>query len=437
MVALIVVDREAWHWNWASWDQEKIVSVGDFQYTVYWDADRVLVLARRDLRDNTVQTLRLPSYTLSADDRHRNTCLGVSAADGRLHLSWDHHNNRLNYARSVAGFLARPPLKLTAADIEPARPLLLADEPRLESRVTYPRFLTDAGRNLYLCYRLGSSGKGDKYLHRYDAVAGCWTRLGKVSDLRGTYEPWKDSTTRSAYLHDLLFDRRNRLHASWVFRERSASWASNHDLYYAYSDDGGLTWLNNAGQKAADLAAEDPLELADPGLMVREIPVFSWMINSGCLALDSKNRPHVMAYKLPGTYRPDGLTHSPPEEVRKQLRFVHYWRGDDGKWQGGEPIPDAGSGGEPHRGDIVFDRDDTLYFFYRPKESQQGFRCLESRAKDDWRDWVAYPLTSPELTGLDASKHDRPRWVERGILSFTVKVGGSGFGIVDLVRSDQ
>jgi hypothetical protein len=121
-----VVDSDVWRWNWASWDQDKIATVGDFQYTVFWDADGVFVLARRDLRDQRVQTLRRPDFKLSSDDPHRNTCLGVSPQDGRLHLSWDHHNNPLRYARSRAGFLTNPPPQLSVEDIERWRSYPLA-----------------------------------------------------------------------------------------------------------------------------------------------------------------------------------------------------------------------------------------------------------------------------------------------------------------------
>lgn len=38
-----------------------------------------------------------------------------------------------------------------------------------ESRVTYPRFFTDADDRLYFAYRQGGSGNGDILLHRQDA----------------------------------------------------------------------------------------------------------------------------------------------------------------------------------------------------------------------------------------------------------------------------
>jgi len=422
----VMVDREAWKWNHSSWDQEKIVTFGDFQYTVYWNVDRVFVLARRDLRDNTVQTLRLLKFKLTSNDRHRNTCLGVSCADGRLHLSWDHHNNQLNYTKSRAGFLTKPPLQIGAADIEPAGPML--SEPKLESKITYPRFLNDHKGNLFFFYRIGGSGHGDHYLHRYNPRDASWTRLGMVFSSRGTYSPWQNSKSRCAYLHDLLFDNSNRLHASWVYREVGASWASNHDLHYAYSDDQGLTWHNNAGQKIADLTTGDPIELADPGVVVRDIPIYSWWMNQGCMPLDSKNQPHVVTYKSRMVHRPEKLQHNPPQHIFKELCFVHYWRCDDGTWQGGDPIAPVDSW--IRRGNVVFDCNDNIYFYYGTAD---GFRCLEARASDKWRRWSGYSLTGPNFTSRDASKHDRRRWRDKGILSFTVKVKPVGFAILDLV----
>lgn len=423
------VDEQAWSWNHASWDQQKITSFGDFQYTVFWDADRVLVLARRDLRDDSIQTLRLPQFTLANSDAHRNTCLGLSPQDGRLHLSWDHHNNPLNYARSRAGFLTNPPKKLSVEQIEPKQ--AVGDNPSVMSRTTYPRFFNDAKGTLYLFYRQGGSGNGENYLFRYEAKAGEWRIVGKVFSSRGTYGPWENSTSRNAYFHDVLFDGKGRLHVTWVYREAGVTWASNHDLHYAYSDDGGHTWHNNAGKQIADVSRDDPIELADPGIVVREIPVFSWMMNAGCMAIDSKGRPHVMTFKLPSPRRPSELLHDPPPSIRQELRFVHYWRDDDGVWQGGESIEAGTHGASVSRGDIVFDDRDTLYFYYIDRQDRT-FRCLQSTAASRWGEWTGYALPASEMTGRDATKHDRTRWAKHGVLSFTYQFGQSGFGIADL-----
>lgn len=426
----ILVDGLAWKWNWASWDQEKIVTFGDFQYTVYWDADRTFVLARRDLRDDTVQTVPMPRYKLTSDDRHRNTCLGVSAADGRLHLSWDHHNNQLHYTRTRAGFLTNPSKQISADEIEPAQSML--SDPKLERQVTYPRFLTDPNGTLFCFYRIGSSGNGNNYLQRYHPADSTWTRVGMLFSGRGTYAPWNNSTSRCVYLHDLLFDGNGRLHASWTYRETGATWASNHDLYYATSDDGGVTWKNNEGRQIANLAADDPIELSDPGIVVREIPVYSWLMNAGCMGFDSHWRPHVLTYKCRTAHRPDELAHNPPQVIADDLCFVHYWRLDDGTWGGGEPVDPKPAG--QSRVDMVFDKDDNLFFFYPTyTPAAVGFRYFKANSADQWQKWTGpHKLTGSELGGRDASKHDRVRWARDGILSFTVQPEPSGFGILDV-----
>jgi hypothetical protein len=283
----------------------------------------------------------------------------------------------------------------------------------------------DGRGTLFCTYRIGGSGNGDNVLNRYDATSATWKRLGMIFSRKGTYGPWNNSKSRCAYLHDLLFDRRNRLHATWVYREVGASWASNHDLHYAYSDDGGLTWRNNGGHKIADLPAGDPIVSDDPGIVVVEIPVYSWVINAACMALDSKSRPHVVTYKSTELYRPAKLEHSPPQHIREALVFVHHWRDDNGKWRGGQPIE---PGALTRRPDIIFDQRDTIYFYWSTPE---GFRCLQASAGDDWQQWTGYSLTGPAFIGSDASKHDRVRWRERGILSFTAQPKGGGFAILD------
>jgi hypothetical protein len=425
----IPLAENTWRWNWSSWDQEKIVSFGDYQYTVFWNAEGQFVLARRDLRDDRVQQVVLREFTLSADDGHRNTCLGISPADGRLHLSWDHHNNPLNYAKSRKGLIADPPERITADDIEPRQ--RVSSDPSLTSRTTYPRFINDPQGTLYLFYRQGGSGNGDNYLFRYDAEKADWHLVGQIFSRRGTYGPWGNSTSRNAYFHDLLFDADGRLHATWVYREKSATWASNHDLHYASSDDGGRTWHNNAGEKIADMAEGDPIELDDPGIVVRRIPVFSWMMNAGCMALDSQGRPHVITYKLPEPRKPKKLQHNPPPEIHRHLHFVHYWRNERGQWLGGEPIEPLGGPGNVARGDIVFGPDDTLYFFCRHRK-QGGMACLEAEATGGWKQWRGYALTPSGVASTDATKHDRRRWQQQGVLSLTARLPEAGFGIVEL-----
>ncbi|MFW6162356.1 MAG: BNR repeat-containing protein [Planctomycetota bacterium] len=431
----ILVDADVWpRFNWASFDQDKILSYGHHQYTVYWDADKVLVVARRDLRSHRVQALRLPRYTLTIQptDGHRNTVLGISPRDGRLHLSWDHHNNPLRYTRTRRQFLTDPPARMSEEDFEPAQPLA----PGAPQRVTYPRFLNDGDGRLYFVYRSGGSGNGRTVFSRYDSGTGTWSiSVGRLFGSEGTYGPWGNSRSRNAYLHDILFDVNNRLHVTWVYREAGSSWASNHDLHYAYSDDCGVTWMNNDGTPIAHLRRGDPIVLGDPGIVVQKIPVYSWLMNQCAMALDADNQPHVATYRLPDTARPERLTHSPPRDVAARLRFFHYWRRADGSWHSSGPLtlPEGLRLRRPH---LVI-RGDTAVLYWA---SNQGFRCFVARASQGWGPWQLLEMTGPAFTANDACKHDRRLLRDKGILSFAADPRGAergkGYAILDFDVQD-
>ncbi len=431
---VVIVTEQAWEaFNWASFDQDKIVSYGDFQYAVFWAADRVLSVARRSLRDNTVQVVRLDAYRLAENlaeaqqrNGHRNTVIGLSPRDGRLHLAWDHHNNDLNYTRSRPGLVTEPPERMCVNDFEPRQPIR-EDAPQ---RVTYPRFFNDHDDGLYFFYRSGGSGSGNSALFAYDQDAGLWRMISDcLLSLEGTYPDWDNSTSRNAYLHDLLFDAAGRLHITWVYREQSRSWASNHDLHYAYSDDRGRTWKNNNGALIADTVAGERITIDSPGIVVYEIPVYSWLMNQGAMALDSRNQPHVATYHMEEPFVPEVLRHDPPAEARERLRYFHYWRDPSGAWRRSQPLPMLSSSSRPM---LVVAPDDTLILYFA---SPQGFMAHVAHPVDNWAEWRTLQLTGPEITANDASKPDRRLLRDRGVLSFTVdpraQTPGRGFAFVD------
>jgi hypothetical protein len=141
-----------------------------------------------------------------------------------------------------------------------------------------------------------------------------------------------------------------------------------------------------------------------------------------------------VTFQLAAPRKPEPLRHDPPQEIRRDLRFVHYWRDTDGQWHGGQPIT-AAKDLRVSRGDVLFANDDTLFFYFADRLTRQ-FHCLEARAEDQWRTWRCYPLVDANVTGKDASKHDRTRWAREGVLSFTSQQKGKGFGIVDLVPAE-
>lgn len=54
------------------------------------------MVARRQLPAGTWQTAQLP-YQLTVNDSHSSISLGISPADGRLHIAMDTHNTRAFY----------------------------------------------------------------------------------------------------------------------------------------------------------------------------------------------------------------------------------------------------------------------------------------------------------------------------------------------------
>ena len=352
----------------------------------------------------------------------------MSSEDGRLHLSWDHHCNPLRYGTSRPGFLTDPPATMAASDFEPPRPLIPNN--KLESRATYPRFLSNPPKPLHFICRQGSSGSGDTYVQRHDGRTHTWRRLGTTGlfSRRGTYAPWRNSNSRCAYLNDTLLDPEGRLHVTWCYRETGATWASNHDLHYAYSDDGGATWLNNAGERIADLPNGDAIELADPGVVAQPIPVFSWLMNQTAMTLDADNQPHVVTYHLAQPERPVGkLAHNPPPSIAKKLRLFHYWRTPDGKWHSSGPVTPLRT-----RPGIVIDRSGNLVVYYA---SAAALKVHVALGADGWRSWQHVTVPVPGVRLRRASKPDLERMRRDGVLSMagiTDEGGGRrGFVLLD------
>lgn len=431
---LVVVEEKAWEaFNWASYDQDKVVSQGNYQYSVYWSEDRVLSVVRRNLETNDVQIVRLENYILAEGfpesqqrNGHRNTVIGISPEDGRIHLSWDHHANDLNYTRSRAGLTTSPPEQITAADFEPRQPVT----ENAPQRVTYPRFFNDHNDNLFFFYRSGGSGSGNIALFEYDHTEGVWSIISeRLFGLEGLYPAWENSTSRNAYMHDLLFDDTGRLHITWVYREVSRTWASNHDLHYAYSDDQGRSWYNNAGELIADTREGEQITIDTPGIVVYEIPVYSWLMNQCAMTLDSQNRPHVATYHMEAPFIPDNVQHDPPAEEQHRLNYYHYWRDDIGVWHRNDPLPLPLPRRRPM---IIAAPDDTLIMYFA---TNSGFMAHVAKAADQWREWKTVQLTGADVIGADASKPDRRLLRDQGILSFTVDPSGQrpgrGFGFVD------
>lgn len=245
--------------------KNSLVTHGDAQYVAYYDAQRYLVLGKRKL-GSTQWTTQRSAWQGNAADAHNAISIMVDGA-GYLHVSWDHHNNALRYARGVA------PGSLV---LGPKQAMLGVDE----EEVSYPEFYRLPNGNLLFFYRLGGSGRGDLIINRYDVATQRWTRL-HTNLITGEGK-------RNAYWQAFL-DQRGTLHLSWVWRE-SPDVASNHDMAYARSRDGGVTWERSDGTPYTL-----PISAASAEYALR-IPQNSELINQTSMAADQDGHPYIASY---------------------------------------------------------------------------------------------------------------------------------------------
>ncbi len=405
--------------NTIAFDQHKLITHGEYQYTLFWDAERHLRFARRHLATDDVQQVVFPDRISNPTNSHLNAVVGISPKDGRLHLSYDHHNSPFRYRVSQADFVTTPPETLSTDQFSDKINFLS------EPTVTYPAFFNDGSGNLYLMFRTGSAGNGDWIMYRHDAVENAWARVGMVISRAGTY---KGSSSRCAYHNDLLFDRDDRLHLAWVFREPGPH-RTNHGLYYAYSDDYGATWHNDGGEQIADLAANQPIRVDSAGIRVLDIPQNSWVLNQDAMVLDFRNQPHMIIS------RSCNVTANIAET---NIHIMHYWRTPDGQWHEQTILDTKSTIGRGEgwtqvidwRGDVFMDEHDNLYAYF-PMQDDILY-AAQAKHSDGWRQWTVYPLTDAETTlphyliNQAGQKYDRFRWARDAMLSVPLVIRRDG-----------
>lgn len=251
--------------NTVAFRQNSLVTFKDTQYIAYYDNDQYVVLGKRKSGATEWQLKRTP-YKGRIADAHNTISIMVDGA-GYLHVSWDHHNNRLNYCRSV----------------QPGSLELTAKMPmtgKFENALSYPQFFKLADGNLLFFYRDGGSGNGNLIINRYDVHTQKWTQLqSNLIDGEGQ---------RNAYWQACT-DSKGTIHVSWVWRE-SPDVASNHDMCYAKSNDGGVTWQKSNGEKY-----QIPVTAATAEYAVR-IPQKSELINQTSMSADEKGEPFIATY---------------------------------------------------------------------------------------------------------------------------------------------
>jgi hypothetical protein len=368
--------------NAVAFRKNALVTAGAYQYAAFYDQDHYVVLAKRKSGAEQWETRRTP-FQGNARDAHNAISIMADGA-GYLHVAWDHHNSPLRYARSVA-----------PGSLELGAPLPMTGS--AEGRVTYPEFhkLPDGG--LLFLYRDGGSGNGNLVVNRYDN--GAWRRLhSNLIDGEGQ---------RNAYWQAFV-DNQGTIHLSWVWRE-SPDVASNHDVCYARSRDGGKTWERSDGRHYAL-----PVTAASAEYAAR-VPQKHELINQTSMSADARGRPYIATY-----WRDEG-------SAVPQYRIVYL---DGNGWAtatldfrktpftlgggGTKKIPIARpqilvDGASPARGLLVF-RDEE-------RGSLVSVVTLRDLAK---RDWQVSDLTSTAVGDWEPS-YDTELWRKKGELNLFVQ----------------
>jgi len=245
--------------------RNSLVTHKGVQFISYYDPAGYLVLGKRKSGDSKWQ-LKRTIYRGNTSDAH-NTISMMSDGEGYLHISWDHHNNPLNYIKSVR------PGALEFSDKQPMTG-------KSERQVSYPEFYRMKNGNLLFFYRDGASGQGNLVMNQYDLKTKTWRQLhSNLIDGQGQ---------RNAYWQACV-DALGTVHLSWVWRE-TPDVASNHDLCYARSTDGGITWQQSNGKPYVL-----PINAATAEYAFN-IPQKSELINQTSMSADGSGRPYIATY---------------------------------------------------------------------------------------------------------------------------------------------
>ncbi|TCO07247.1 BNR repeat-containing protein [Natronoflexus pectinivorans] len=379
--------------NAAIFRKNSLVSNDKFQYISFYDSIGNVVLGKRkhgkdDWRLHTTQ------YQGNVWDAHNVISIMVDG-DGYLHVSWDHHDGPLNYARSIEprGLELGPRLSMTN---------------KQEDRgVTYPEFYALPDGGMYFVYRYGASGAGNMVLNRYHLDEKRWERIHN-NLISGEGK-------RNAYWQ-MAVDNEGDIHLSYVWRD---TWdvSTNHNLCYARSSDGGRTWKTSTGKMLPVPITYDTSEIA------MKIPQNSNLINQTSMTTDANGNPAIASY-----WTAEG-------ETVTQFFIVYH---DGTQWHSSQatnrktPFSLAGGGtrripiSRPQLLSRVEGDETFFYLIYRDAEVDDRV-VISSASTVEGMQWKRKVIDELEVAQWEPS-YDTELWRNKGILSLYVQKVGQGEG---------
>lgn len=358
-----------------------ITSFGNYQFTAFYNDSGNVVLAKRALESENWE-IKETKYKGEIKDAHRSISIMLDGM-GFLHMVWDQHDNKLHYCRSIEPFSNNLTDEIPMTGIK-------------ENSVTYPGFLRMPDGNLLFFYRDGESGNGNLNITNYDTKTQSWSKT-QENLINGEGQ-------RNAYWQACT-DKNGTIHISWVWRE---TWdvATNHDLCYAKSTDGGETWCKSSGERyTLPITAENAEYIA-------KIPQKSELINQTSMYADNK-KIYIASYW------------ATPESGGPQYHLVYF---DGSNWKidqitnrktafslsggGTKKIPIS-------RPQVFADSTGTIYMIFRDEERKSCVTAAICKNLETGN-WQLKDLT-PFTVNMWEPSYDTELWKEKNLLNLFVQ----------------
>lgn len=402
-----------------SFSQCHVITSNNYQYAVYYNKDRRVCLGRRALPSGAWESLVFTDYLFTTVDCHNVPVLGISA-DGRIHLSFDHHVSPLKYRVSVAGVANNPASYTWNESLFGAITDTLPGTGVPQTAVTYPAFIATPSGNLQLVLRLGNSGNGKERLFEYDTATGNWSDLGFFTSSAGTYTgPVTDGAHRNAYRDGMGYLGGSRLHFLFTWRE-TGDVQSEHDILYAYSDDEGRTWKNNAGVAFASTGT-DLIGLADTVAVIYPLGQQHGLLNQEYMDVDRQGRVHAFKkHMLASEANATSWT-----DASNKSKTYHHMRNTSGAWSA-QLLPF-----NSYRINMVADSSGTLYAV-----TGNNLDVWTATAASGYTNWaLAYRHSQSGIYAGETIAIDRERMRTSNVLSVQVQEKYAASGQPSAIRT--
>lgn len=415
--------------NSIAFAQNNLITVGDQQFISYYrrhasdpghPANNTVVVARRQLGDGHWEIFPTNFYSFNINDTHNVISCAIDG-DGYLHMSWGMHVHALLYAKSDAPVTGTAPIRMVS--------LATAGMTGQETTVTYPKFQTLPDGDVVFLFRMGGSGNGDWYLHRYNTATATWSPIH--SNASGGTQPLfrgRGQNPNNCFYPDrLTLGPDGMLHLSGVFRYNSSSQAgetgyqTNHRYVYLRSADRGNTWQRSDGSTInlpvvnnASFLNLGPSHVAE---IVEDLPEGHSIINEQGMTTDRAGRPIIATWFAANAARGD---HTRQYHIyfhngtTWQRRTVSARNLDNPATKFSEAQLGTSRMGRPV---VLTDADDRIIVVYNDNrfDGVTVVFTLPLAQDPDRLHWTRMNLTSENLGNWETT-YDEERWKRDGVL---------------------